>query len=324
MTILEKHLKKYNKMTSRDAVKLLFQSNFGCGHLIDDEASALKRLNEEYYGYVQGEHFEDIGGGYVRAYINTFNNDELPLLGILFLLSASDTGNTKEFIRSLNEVKLRFKDGYVDEYLRKGIRPVSHSAQYREAYHPAYRVIKKIYADYFDEIAFCKGANVVAIDGRCASGKTTLCDILLQVYGGSKVCADDFFLPIELRTEDRLKEAGGNIHYERFKSEVADNISKDSFSYGVFSCKTMSVSREREVNKKPVFVEGSYCLHPNFGRYYDKSLYLDISPSLQRERILNRNPEMAENFFNKWIPMENNYEKAFSVKSKADKAFFMG
>lgn len=324
MTILEQHLKKYGKMTSRDAVKLLFQSHFGCGHLVADEKTAIKRLSNEYSGYTAGEHFEDIGGGYVRAYINTFNSNELEILGRLFLLSASDGGDTKAFIRSLNEVKAHFKDGYVNEYLKKGIKPVSHSTQYRNAYRPAYRVIKKLYADYFDEIVFCGNADIVAIDGKCASGKTTLCDILLQVYGGERVSADDFFLPSELRTESRLNEPGGNIHYERFKAEVVENINKESFSYGVFSCKSMSVSGVREITKKPIFVEGSYSLHPCFGRYYDKSIYLDISAELQQERILNRNPQTAESFFNKWIPMENAYEKAFGIKNKADKVFFVG
>ena len=48
---------------------------------------------------------------------------------------------------------------------------------------------------------------------------------------------DDFFLPFELRTAERLKEPGGNVHYERFIDEVVSKLSAgEPFEYGVFRC----------------------------------------------------------------------------------------
>jgi energy-coupling factor transporter ATP-binding protein EcfA2 len=62
---------------------------------------------------------------------------------------------------------------------------------------------------------------VISIDGSSASGKTTLAKNLASLLNGETVHCDDFFLPAELRTEKRLNEAGGNIHYERLKAEDA-------------------------------------------------------------------------------------------------------
>ena len=64
------------------------------------------------------------------------------------------------------------------------------------------------------------GMRIIAIDGRCAAGKTTLAARLAKELGGDVIHMDDFFLPLELRTEERFREPGGNVHYERFKTEV--------------------------------------------------------------------------------------------------------
>ena len=51
---------------------------------------------------------------------------------------------------------------------------------------------------------------IVAIDGRCGSGKTTLGEYLEQVFDCNLFRMDDFFLRMEQRTPQRLKETGGN------------------------------------------------------------------------------------------------------------------
>lgn len=58
---------------------------------------------------------------------------------------------------------------------------------------------------------------------------------------------DDFFLPPELRTAERLSQPGGNVHYERFSAEVADGILRGKpFEYSVFDCSIMGVSGKKE------------------------------------------------------------------------------
>ena len=54
-----------------------------------------------------------------------------------------------------------------------------------------------------------KGHVVIAIDGRAGAGKTTFANELADLLCGEIVPMDHFFLPPELRTEERLAEAGG-------------------------------------------------------------------------------------------------------------------
>lgn len=61
---------------------------------------------------------------------------------------------------------------------------------------------------------------VIALDGCCASGKTTLARRLAQQLPADVIPMDDFFLPPFLRTPARLAQPGGNVHYERFYEQV--------------------------------------------------------------------------------------------------------
>ena len=79
---------------------------------------------------------------------------------------------------------------------------------------------------------------IVAIDGRCGSGKTTLGEYLEQVFDCNLFRMDDFFLRMEQRTPQRLKETGGNVDYERFEETVLRPIfQKQTVFYQPFSCR---------------------------------------------------------------------------------------
>ena len=46
--ILIRHWEQYPKMEAQDMVKLIFQSEFGGGHMISDPGMSLERLKKEY------------------------------------------------------------------------------------------------------------------------------------------------------------------------------------------------------------------------------------------------------------------------------------
>ena len=71
-----------------------------------------------------------------------------------------------------------------------------------------------------DELLTQKDMVIVAIDGKCTSGKTTLASKLAQIYDCNVFHMDDFFLRPEQRTPERFAEVGGNVDYERFQEEV--------------------------------------------------------------------------------------------------------
>ena len=183
-------------------------------------------------------------------------------------------------------------------------------------------VKNKLYMDFFLELdnKLAKGKVVVAIEGGSASGKSTLAEVLSSEYDCTIFHMDDFFLRPEQRNTQRYSEVGGNIDKERFIDEVLRNLNNDKLCYRKFDCSTMGLGDEIVVTLKSlIIVEGVYSMHPEFGKYYDLSLYLDISSELQTKRILRRNSSIfAQRFFNEWIPLENEYFNNTNIKERCD------
>ncbi len=219
---------------------------------------------------------------------------------------------------------------FLNKYESSGMTAVHHSEAYRLAEKPAYRIVQskfmrllpilekiaESYRTHLPSITASAPICVIAIDGRAASGKSTMADQLAQILNADIIHMDDFFLPLELRTAERLHTPGGNVHYERFCQEVLPHLhSGHPFSYRRFDCEIMAYNGVRQIGKSLIrIVEGSYSLHPTFGNYADITVFSDVEPEKQMRRILHRNgPSMAEMFRNRWIPMEEQYFDAYKV-----------
>jgi uridine kinase len=178
----------------------------------------------------------------------------------------------------------------------------------------------EIVKERIDALVSQKDFVIVAIDGYCTSGKTTLAAQLAQVYDCNLFHLDDYFLRPEQRTEERYAEIGGNVDYERFRTEVLLPLrAGKAFSYRPFDCKTFTLSEPVSVQPKKLnIIEGSYSHHPYFGDPYDLKVFLSITSELQRERVLQRPAFLHQPFFEKWIPMENRYFEGFGIPSKSD------
>ena len=161
---------------------------------------------------------------------------------------------------------------------------------------------------------------IVAIDGKCTSGKTTLAGRLVEIYDCNVFHMDDFFLRPEQRTAERFAEVGGNVDYERFQEEVLIPLkSRQPFSYRPFDCKTFTLSEPIDVSCKQLnIIEGSYSMHPYFGDPYDLKILLTVDEATQRQRIWKRSAFLQKRFFEEWIPMENRYLDGFGIPGKAD------
>lgn len=171
-----------------------------------------------------------------------------------------------------------------------------------------------------DQLLAQKNQVIIAIDGSCTAGKTTLAAALEQAYDCNIFHMDDFFLRTEQRTQERFSEAGGNVDYERFYEEVVLPLKTGlPFSYRPFNCKCMELSEPVQIEPKNLsIVEGTYSHHPYFNDPYDLTIYLTVSPELRHNRILERPPFLHEKFFNFWIPLEQEYFKVFSIEEHAD------
>lgn len=170
-----------------------------------------------------------------------------------------------------------------------------------------------------DALLLRDGQILVAIDGRCTSGKTTLAQKLAQTYDCNLFHMDDFFLQMHQRTKERFAEIGGNVDYERFAQEVLQPLKKgEGFAYRPFSCQSFTLLDPIEVAPKKLnIIEGTYAHHAYFGEAYDLKIFLTVDAQLQKQRIFERPAFLHQRFFEQWIPMEELYFQGFEVSQKA-------
>lgn len=160
----------------------------------------------------------------------------------------------------------------------------------------------------------------VAIDGPCASGKTTLAALLQRRFDGNVLHMDDFFLRPEQRTPERFAEPGGNVDRERFEEEVlAPLVAGNIVQYRPWDCHTGDFVASHSVEPaRLTIVEGSYSMHPALREYYDLMICLMIDSNEQLRRLEARNPRMLQRFIDEWIPLENRYFEQTGTRAIAN------
>lgn len=161
---------------------------------------------------------------------------------------------------------------------------------------------------------------LIAIDGSCTSGKSTLAALLGEAFDCNVFHMDDFFLRPEQRTPERLAEAGGNVDYERFREEILLPLKSGApFAYRPYDCGTGSLGQPVAVTPKRInIIEGSYSQNPYFGDVYDLKVFLQVTPEIREQRIVQRPTFLYRRFLEEWIPMEQRYFAEFSIEEKAD------
>ena len=172
-----------------------------------------------------------------------------------------------------------------------------------------------------DEMRRERETLLVAIDGRCGSGKTTLGTMLAEKYGCTLLHMDDFYLRAEQRTPERLSTPGGNVDYERFTEEIMQPLKAGERVYlRKFCHETFQPGEAQEIEITPlVIVEGSYSCHPELRANYDLRIFLSTEHDTQLERILQRSgPDKYPRFVSRWIPMEEKYFTGMDVESICD------
>lgn len=204
-------------------------------------------------------------------------------------------------------------DGYLAEYRAAGYPPASHSPRYRAAYRPAL-------SGGFQRL--CRSAAAAFRHrrpnraGQARAGRAGRPLRLRQDHAGRKTeppvrrahgSHGRFFPAAGAAYPERLSQPGGNIHYERFLSEVLPRLTAgEALSYGSFDCHH-GVTRPVFLPQSPVrIVEGSYALHPRFEESYRAAdaltVFLCVSPAEQLRRIEKRSPALLERFREVWIP----------------------
>lgn len=154
--VILEHLARYPLMELRDIVKLMYQQEMGCAHMLEDTDAAYSYLKHELASVEADEAplLEDIGGGFSRLDLRAAKALGITAEGIFDLMVRTATsciGSIERFEASLGLLKSgdipipeggEPLDGFLEKYSAAGYPPIHHSERFTEAYSPAYRVIK--------------------------------------------------------------------------------------------------------------------------------------------------------------------------------------
>lgn len=152
---------------------------------------------------------------------------------------------------------------------------------------------------------------IISIDGRCASGKTTLAEHLSHLINHSSIVhLDDFFLQPHQRTPERYATPGKNIDDQRLIQEVIiPYINNQDIHYQPFSCQKMALQEAIHLPKSDVLIlEGCYVNNALLSDYSNLRIFVHVDSQTQLQRIEMRNgKDRLHDFENKWIPLEEKY-----------------
>ncbi len=162
---------------------------------------------------------------------------------------------------------------------------------------------------------------LIAIDGNCCAGKTTMAARLGSMLPANVFHLDDYFLQPQMRTPERLRQPGGNVDAERFLEEVLLPAKRgETAQVRKYDCHEDMLFAPVLVSPSRIaIVEGAYSLHPILMPHYDLKVFCRIDPALQLSRIRARNgAEALKVFQSRWIPLENHYFHALDILAQCD------
>ena len=322
-----RHIKKYPKIETIDIYKLLFQATHLAGHLISDKAyEYLKYEANKVSNKLQdNELYEYISNEVVRVNLYPYlNYYSLESLFDLFKKSSLKTQSNyllikyKDLVKDMMTVENRVLEYLVNDGIINKCIP-SHSIIYKRHYNPSYRIalakdlsvdlrVKKL-QNYIDLLNEKNNRYIVSLEGRCASGKTTLSKELKNI---TLIHVDDFF---DEKGLERLNYKDLKNLLEKIKNA---NIG-DKITYKAFNCRNWSYYEKEIVVSKVVVVEGVYSYSEEIRSYFDKLVFSVISKEEQLNRLQKRESEKyLQKYLNIWIPREEEYYKTFDFVSNAD------
>ena len=332
--LLKEHYVNFPAMEVQDAVKFLYQHYMGPGHLVVDKEAAAARLQTEWDAVTPDKTTPlsyPLGNGLCRLNLSACKALGLSISTVLkiFLLSCQHIipepdklEQSLELVHTLPFPKEQ-ADAYLSQYRAAGCPMVSHSPQFRQLYSPAYRVVSEYYVNITPVLraidrAMCDFPSLrVAIDGPCASGKSTLAAALSELYGCPVIHMDDFFLRPEQRSPERLALPGENVDHERFSRQVLTPLlDGHPVQYRPWRCHEGAFGPEVTIDPVPLtVVEGCYSLRPDLRDAFQLRIWVEASEDTRRQRLLDRGGEAClASFEQRWIPLENHYFDHFQVK----------
>ena len=162
---------------------------------------------------------------------------------------------------------------------------------------------------------------LIALDGRCGSGKTTLAAQLAEQFPDSAVFhTDDYYLPPVQRIPNWAETPCANMDLTRLREEVLVPAQAGAAVHcRAYSCREGAYLPEQCVPPAPLYIlEGSYSHHPILAGFYDLKVFVTCSKEEQARRLQAREGERYENFVRRWIPLEEAYFAQCRIEALAD------
>lgn len=186
--MIRRHLEKYPQLELQDLFKYIFQSSFGCEHMISSLDSISAYLIEEYkkIDHSQKAEIDPLDGDYSRVYLSIISEGLSPstLAKIFFLSSKQETDGRHALMSKLSALQemvanaelpftLNEFDTLSKEWHDQGYPAIHHSQTFRNKYHPAYRVIANRYVDILP--------HLIEIDKAVANESIALEEIMQAI-----------------------------------------------------------------------------------------------------------------------------------------------
>lgn len=322
------HKNKYPLLEKQDIIKLVFQSTLGPNHfgasLSKDQVNKylINEFNIPSYN-VNENLYEWISDKYIRMNLFKYKEYKLDLNNLLdmFIDSANNSAYNKDLLK--NNLLSFLNEEDLSDY---NYQAVSHSEAYRNNYFPHYRVIESKYLNldykYIQLDNFInnqKDKSIIAIEGRCGSGKTSLSNMFKDKY--TIIRMDDFFIEKAKQTKETAYSPYGNVNYVNVCNILKDikyafNNDIKELTFKAFDCSSQTYYDKTIRITNKIILEGTYSSSPYFKKYIDKLCFLNINKETQYERISKRT--LASKFFSEWIPIEENYFKLYDITSICD------
>ena len=187
----------------------------------------------------------------------------------------------------------------------------SHSQIYRDNYHPSYRVVASKLLDasikarnlqnFIEEIRN-DSLQIIALEGRCGSGKSTISKMLKNVT--------------IIEMDDHFDSSTDPVNVEYIASLLSSLKVGDTILEKCYDCHNDCYYYKEKKITNIVVVEGVYSYLDSLKKYYSHLCYIVLDKELQIERIKNR--KNFNQFIEKWIPREEKYFDEFDFIKNAD------
>ena len=162
---------------------------------------------------------------------------------------------------------------------------------------------------------------VLALDGRCGSGKTTLANgLAAQLPGCTLLRTDDFYLPPAQRIPDWAHTPCANMDLTRLRDEALRlTYAGQTVAYRAYSCREGAYLPTVQLPAQPlVILEGSYSHHPLLRPYETLRGFVTCAKPEQTRRLQAREGARYADFAARWVPLEEGYFAQYGIAENAD------